>query len=311
MAEVPAPPADLFDESGTLIADVLCRRCGYNLRGLPGAGHCPECGTPVGRSTLGDLLQFSDPQWLEGLARGANLVLWGMVVVILGSLAESMLPGLGVPPAAASLLGLMGMVLGWYGTWLLTEPDPSRIGEDAYGRARRFVRFSLLVGVLSQGVGLLIQVLVIPRSLVILLGLAAGVAGLIGLVGWFYQLVYLEKLAMRIPDLALARRARGLRWTLVIIVLLGLALFGGALLLWGSLTVGVGAPVAPGGPGGGPAASLACSVGMLMLVSLIAMLFYVRMIWRFRNALRQKAADARGIWQGGPGEPGPAAALRE
>lgn len=32
--------------------DVACVACGYNLRGLRGDGHCPECGTPVTETLL-------------------------------------------------------------------------------------------------------------------------------------------------------------------------------------------------------------------------------------------------------------------
>lgn len=41
----PAPPAGIFRD------DVLCRGCGYSLRGLPRAGKCPECGLPAIQTT--------------------------------------------------------------------------------------------------------------------------------------------------------------------------------------------------------------------------------------------------------------------
>ena len=41
MNRTPPPAAD----------DVLCEVCGYTLNGLPTTGNCPECGTPVARST--------------------------------------------------------------------------------------------------------------------------------------------------------------------------------------------------------------------------------------------------------------------
>jgi len=48
--EVPAEdPIDL---------DLVCRRCGYNLRGLDRAGHCPECRAEVGRSETGGPGQY-------------------------------------------------------------------------------------------------------------------------------------------------------------------------------------------------------------------------------------------------------------
>ncbi len=79
MADTPER-SGLLDESGTVIVDTSCRRCSYNLRGLSEEGRCPECGTPVGLSTQGDLLRFADPDWLESLARGLNFILWGVAV---------------------------------------------------------------------------------------------------------------------------------------------------------------------------------------------------------------------------------------
>src|SRR5690606_13045482 len=32
--------------------DLLCESCGYTLNGLPHDGNCPECGTPVAKSTV-------------------------------------------------------------------------------------------------------------------------------------------------------------------------------------------------------------------------------------------------------------------
>jgi acyl carrier protein len=33
--------------AGVIAGDVACLACGYNLRGLPPFGNCPECGTPA------------------------------------------------------------------------------------------------------------------------------------------------------------------------------------------------------------------------------------------------------------------------
>jgi hypothetical protein len=57
-------------EAGTIVEDVLCAGCGYNLRGLRPEGDCPECGAPAGyeaqtwhgvRQTLRDALGV-DPE---------------------------------------------------------------------------------------------------------------------------------------------------------------------------------------------------------------------------------------------------------
>ncbi len=74
--ELPVPYAGQFID-----ADVVCRCCSYNLRGLYPEGRCPECGTPVGISLQGDLLRFAEPAWVEILARGIRFILWGIAHV--------------------------------------------------------------------------------------------------------------------------------------------------------------------------------------------------------------------------------------
>jgi hypothetical protein len=37
---------------GTLLADVACMKCRYNLRGLSPASRCPECGHPLSESLI-------------------------------------------------------------------------------------------------------------------------------------------------------------------------------------------------------------------------------------------------------------------
>src|SRR3954465_9179043 len=96
MDPVNAGPSPAVDPAGNVIADVPCRRCSYNLRGLNYAGRCPERGTAVGQSIYGNLLRFSDPQWVDKLARGVNLILWGIVAIIVSFIA-SMFLGRGDP----------------------------------------------------------------------------------------------------------------------------------------------------------------------------------------------------------------------
>ena len=55
---------------GIVSQDFPCRKCAYNLRGLPSNGTCPECNAPVEISISGDLLRYSDPNYLESLRRG-------------------------------------------------------------------------------------------------------------------------------------------------------------------------------------------------------------------------------------------------
>ena len=47
----------------------------------------------IRKAEQGDLLRFSDPQWLQTLSSGANLLLWGIFVNV-----------------AVSVVGLVGML---------------------------------------------------------------------------------------------------------------------------------------------------------------------------------------------------------
>ena len=133
----------LFDEAGVIIADTACRRCGYNLRGLHQDSRCPECGTPIGLSTHGDLLRFSDPEWVEKLALGIKYIIWAVVISIaLGAAAGCLTGALGASPVFLQGVMVLGGLLGVYGAWLLTAPDPSRIGEDRYITARDYYKKS-------------------------------------------------------------------------------------------------------------------------------------------------------------------------
>src|SRR5689334_9163356 len=85
----PPRPAPILpiDENGIVTEDVPCRKCAYNVRGLHQNNKCPECGTPVGLSIRGNLLCYSDPEWVEKLLRGVDLILWGLLAALVGSVA--------------------------------------------------------------------------------------------------------------------------------------------------------------------------------------------------------------------------------
>src|SRR3954452_13588827 len=141
MDPVNAGPSPAVDPAGNVISDVPCRRCSYNLRGLNYAGRCPECGTPVGQSVYGNLLRFSDPLWVDKLARGVNLILWGIVASIVGGIVGSVMRA--VDPMFGQLVIFIGSLVGLAGAWLLTEPDPGAGEARQTVNARQLVRFAL------------------------------------------------------------------------------------------------------------------------------------------------------------------------
>ena len=313
----------LFDEAGVIIADTACRRCGYNLRGLHQDSRCPECGTPIGLSTHGDLLRFSDPEWVEKLALGIKYIIWAVVISIaLGAAAGCLTGALGASPVFLQGVMVLGGLLGVYGAWLLTAPDPSRIGEDRYITARKIVRFALLIGVLSQVTRLAVKALPpMPAALFTLLIIAGVLAQLIGVVGEFAKFSYVGMLADRIPASNLAAWARFLRWALAASTALA-AVAGAAVGLARAWTAGGAGPAPSSAPsaatqtafqtwasslGGAGMAGLACmalTLGIAALVfAVMAFILYVRVGRRFR----EQAGIARATWAAAiaPGQSGP------
>ena len=286
----PPPPPELFDASGHISQDVSCRRCAYNLRGLTGDGRCPECGTPVGRSTHGDLLRYSDPGWVEKLELGARLILWGMLVGIIAGVARLVL-SLFLHPVVGDFVALAGAMVGFYGTWLLTEPDPSNIGEDVYGRARQITRITLLIGIVTQ-VGAMMQYVVHLTRAMLILGIPLALLLIaIGVVGIWYQLLYVEKLAERIPEHDVTRRARFLRWAYPISM--GVAGVGAMIILAAAVFLRAAPATGPGGI----AVAGSCLAGLAGLAVLVFGIMYIAMLFKLRRAFQAQAATARAFWR--------------
>ena len=70
------------DDQGRLIDDVVCRRCGYNLRSLEADGVCPECGAAVAISIHGFYLRFAPLKWVRRLALGAKLLVASIATMV-------------------------------------------------------------------------------------------------------------------------------------------------------------------------------------------------------------------------------------
>jgi MFS family permease len=281
-----APPA--ADPNGLVNTDAACRKCSYNVRGLSVTDRCPECGTPVGISIHGDLLRYSDPDWVEKLARGVNLILWGIVAAIVAGIAGTVLAfnfDLWLGQAIAFVGGLVGLV----GAWLLTEPDPGTQEPPQTVTSRRIVRFALLVGLaqnLLMFAGNRANHPIVERAF----GMAAIIAGIVGVIGLFAQIYYLEILARRIPDEALARRANNVRWGFGISY--GIMVVGGSLLGFLSAFMQRGQQSGPG-----PAFFFfGCITAIAAVVALVYAIIYLIMLFRFNRVLRIQADFARHTW---------------
>ena len=291
-------PTGPGESRGAVALDTPCRTCGYNLRGLSRDGQCPECGAPVSQSLGNHLLRHSDPAWLDTLARGAGLILLSIVAgIVLG-----LLVGIGVQVAvwqgagnAAGTVALLGGGLGLlvgavqvYGAWLLTEPDPSGVGEDQYGTVRKVVRVALIVGLVSSGLNLLANTLPPePRQVV---ALAAGALGLVQVAGFFAGLLYLRRLAMRVPDPDAASRAKLLLYAIPICYAV-LALVGVAAALTARQS---GARVTSGAFVG-----FGCLGGIAGLALFVFSIMALLLLNRLRGDFKEQADVARDLRAGG------------
>ncbi|HEX4794126.1 MAG TPA: hypothetical protein VH370_10055 [Humisphaera sp.] len=206
-----AEPAAGSVVNGIVVIDISCRKCAYDLRGLPVESNCPECGTSVGASFKSDLLRFSDPGWLDVLRKGANSTIVGVCVVVLGSvilIGASIAGSSAVPRLASGFILLVGYFLVIRGAWLLASPDPRGVGEDQYQFYRRIFRGSLLIGAAYLLVPTLLGTRILPQAVGNVLGVVIGLpANLAIFTACVLQVLYLRKLAMRIPDEALANGA--------------------------------------------------------------------------------------------------------
>jgi hypothetical protein len=294
MTSYASPPTPPLDAAGNVVVDLPCRKCAYNLRTLSINGRCPECGTAVGFSAQGDLLRFSDPGWVMTLHRGVVLILAGIAVIILGVLLAVLIGFTGavtVTAVVAGAAGLVGYVLILIGTWLLTAPDPSGLGEDRYGTSRKLIRITMLIGLASQALELIEAGFTLPATLAVLFAIVQFLAGIAGVVGVFAQLQYIGKLAMRIPDEQIVGRANFLK--IAIAVSYGLIVLIGTVTALGARGAGAGAPP------GGLIAALGCFAAIVGLAFLVFAIMYLLMLDRLRRALKEQAQYATQTWAAG------------
>lgn len=290
MSYVPPMAGPAGYASAPIAQDVACRKCGYNLRGLSMEGRCPECGTAVGYSLQGDLLRFMNPDWVDLLRRGVSMIIWGVAVIVfavIGAIAV----GFGTQDAALTMVfTLVGVLVGWVlmlvGWILLTSPDPSGLGEDQYGTARKLIRVALAVGVFQQLLGLT-ALLNLDPGLSMMIDVVSLAAGIFAVVGIFAQLTYLEKLALRIPDMALSQRAHFLRYALGISYCVSIVL-GAIMQLAGGRQAAARA--------GGAMAPLGCIAGIAGLAMLVFGIMYLLMLEKMGRKFKEQAAAARSTW---------------
>jgi len=211
-------------QSSTIDSDLPCRQCGYNLRGLMGSGACPECGHAVAESARRNLLRDSDPSYATNLEAAVVLMIIGLGLS--GFSAALLPPTLLVDyldvqswTALAVVLIVVAILVMSAGLWKLTSIDPAVFDDRRREHKRRLVRVTMVMGTLTQLIGLVIlfssgdESMFPPPMLdrfLLWMFLLANAVALITCA--FATFGYLRMMSWRIPDKALARRFELLRW---------------------------------------------------------------------------------------------------
>ncbi len=296
-----------------LAIDVPCSRCSYDLRGLTADMNCPECGTPVSRSCLGNWLRFADPDWVGKLRKGMSLKLYNILAgLLMGIVVAIATFAFGRPEIAAVLVAVFGGILGAWSVFLITAPEPAVGATEVSVTLRKVLRSAVLAGIALNVVQ---HSRIVAGQMVLMMSLGV-LAGCAGIVVSFGELVYLRRFARRIPDETLARSTGTVLYGQIIcgaILLLAALVLGGATFLAGSPTVTTSAtatgqgvtvsakmsltptvPVVVAGPTPpGPLVIIAGLLGLLGgLGTLVFGIWYLILIVRYRRAFRLAESEA-------------------
>ncbi|MBS0190720.1 MAG: hypothetical protein U0573_02360 [Phycisphaerales bacterium] len=210
-----------------------CAECGYELRGLPSEGMCPECGASIAASLARRSLGLAAPHYVRSLRTGTDLTLWALALFGVAGLARTYLGhaqgfaavGIGIDCVAAGLL--------LAGTWMLTPDDPGLHPQDQARPNKRAMRAGA-VGILATA--LLLFILILSRSA----GrshtsLFPDFSAIFEVAFWLVWATgmanYTRWIAVRLPDNALyntgRRTGRALPWTIAVWFMISF-LFGAA-----------------------------------------------------------------------------------
>jgi len=131
----------LMGAGGSIVADVSCRACGYNLRGLKHGGRCPECGLFIDeKAVTSQVLLPADP----GARRTTSAAL-RIAAVLLVALAilrtATILPFVTIDSVVYSGALAFGSTAWVACVWVLT-PDRFDRGGRLFRITRRIARWA-------------------------------------------------------------------------------------------------------------------------------------------------------------------------
>lgn len=198
------PPSQVNESSrppaATTLREGLLRiSCGYDLRGSPPGGRCPECGTKSPARNLLNLARFGGEAWLQNASR--RIRFWSVAsVAIPPTIIVAGVPVLYPPGPTASwyVRTALALIIVWVsmsalavGVWALTARHPAIDRDEPPINSRRLTRASLLTGIAA-----LLIALTCPENILwtrwwglccVVMALPMGPAGVVGVLGLTYR----------------------------------------------------------------------------------------------------------------------------
>jgi len=197
------------DSDDRIISDVLCIRCGTNLRDLQVADRCPNCRHPASDSVHGDYLIHADKPLVRGLAEAARVIEFG-IIILGGLLGLALLASLISARSITHLIepaynlvfagAMISPIIATIGLILLTTRHTASYYWVRFGNKRALLRFGLAFA----------MILAAAVASTIFFGV---IALKIGTVIWFAVPLGayfrgLERLMIRVPNKQLAAYSR-------------------------------------------------------------------------------------------------------